>query len=152
MLQCIYPGGRTIDCTFDELERKKRTTDDDTGLIAEYFYVGPARVAQRDYGNNTRTTYKYDGIDNPDDDFGVKRIIGTTHSVVADGTIIDEREYTWDRMYNKTKREDVRIGGPRFKHAYEYDSIYRLRRTVVTDRDGTVSSTCLRACLAIRIA
>jgi len=70
MLSCIYPSGRTIINTFDELERKSAVADAD-GLIASYAFVGPGRVAQRDYGNNARLSYAYDGI---------KRIVATTHA------------------------------------------------------------------------
>ena len=59
--------------------------------------------------------------------------MGTLHTRIADGTVIDVREYKWDPMYNKTRREDVRDGGPRLRHAYAYDAIYRLGETVVTD-------------------
>ena len=133
--QCTYPGGRVITCTFDELDRKK-TISDTLGTVATYDYVGPRRVERREYGNGTRTEYTYDGITgiaNPPGDFGVRRIIGTTHSVIG-GPIIDSRIYAWDRMYNKLKREDVRPG-PRLEHTYEYDDIYRLTRTVVTDEN-----------------
>ena len=134
-LLCIYPGGRTITCTFDELERKK-TISDQAGDIAQYFYIGPGRVEQRDYVNGTRCIYTYDGITgipNEPGDFGVKRIVRTMHFKIAGGVIIDDRTYTWDKMYNKTQRKDIRAGGPQLTHDYTYDSIYRLVRTVVTN-------------------
>ncbi|MHC4414366.1 MAG: RHS repeat domain-containing protein [Planctomycetota bacterium] len=135
MTRCVYPSGRTITCTYDELERKK-TVSDASGHIASYDYVGPGRVARREYTNGTRTDYTYDGITgipNPPGDFGVKQIIGTHHRRIADDAVLDERTFTWDRMYNKTQRADVRAGGPRLTHNYAYDPIYRLVRTVVTD-------------------
>ncbi len=133
-LTCTYPGGRIITTEYDELERKK-TISDGGGTIATYAYVGPGRVERREYGNGTRTDYTYDGITgtpNPANDFGVKRIIGTTHSVIAGGAIVDDRTFTWDKMYNKTQRKDIR-GGPRLTHDYTYDDIYRLVHTRVTD-------------------
>lgn len=61
MLSCTYPGGRKIGCTYDALDRKATITDDTNAaagqsglLIADYKYIGRYRVAQRDYGNNTR--------------------------------------------------------------------------------------------------
>lgn len=137
---CRYPGGREITTTFDELERKK-TISDQNGLIARYDYVGPRRVARREYGNNTRTEYTYDGItgiSNPPGDFAVKKIVRTRHTHIATANVIDERTYTWDRMYNKTQRKDVRATGPQLTHDYAYDSVYRLNHTVVTDALGAV--------------
>ncbi|MCK4340748.1 MAG: RHS repeat-associated core domain-containing protein [Phycisphaerae bacterium] len=141
MVQQTYPGGRTITGTHDELERNKTTTDGATGLIAAFDYVGTDRVARCDLGNGTRTEYTYDGITgvpNPPDDFGVKRIIQKRHTRVADSAVLDDRVFTWDRMYNKTRRADVRTGGPRLTHDYGYDAFYRLRHTLVTEGDGGV--------------
>jgi len=136
-LTCTYPGGRIITTTYDELNRKKTITDDDAGPpppIATYFYIGPGRVERRDYGNGTRTDYEYDGVlPNPPNDFAVKRIIHTKHTRIGDGTVIDDRNFTWDRMGNKTQRKDVRAGGPGLTHDYAYDAVYRLVHTVVTD-------------------
>ena len=135
MTQCTYPGGRQISCTFDALERKEIISDQD-GEIAKYFYIGPSRVERRTYGNNTQTDYTYDGIteiDNPDNDFGVKRIIQTKHTKTDDDTIIDDRTFTWDPMYNKTSHSDIRSSGTELTHNYSYDSIYRLRNTIVTE-------------------
>ncbi len=139
-LRCIYPSGRVVTTVYDELDRKKIISDSN-GLIAEYLYVGPGRVEQREYGNGTRTDYSYNGIQgvpNPPNDFGVKRIIRTRHTRIGDGLVIDDRTYTWDRMYNKIQRKDVRVGGPGFVHDYSYDPIYRLVRTVATDPKGVV--------------
>ena len=141
MTFCTYPGGRTVTCTFDELERKKIISDQN-GQIAEYFYIGPSRFERRTYGNGTQTDYSYDGItdiENPENDFGVKRIIQTKHTKTDDGTILDDRTFTWDRMGNKTSRSDIRSGGPQLTHTYSYDSVYRLIHTVVTDADANVS-------------
>jgi RHS repeat-associated protein len=138
--QCTYPGGRVITCTYDDLERKK-TISDPNGIIAAYDYIGPDRVERREFGNGTRTDYTYDGIigiPNPPGDFGVKRIVRTAHSKISDGTIIDDRTYTWDPMYNKTQRKDVRAGWPGLTHDYTYDSVYRLVHTTVTCSYGAV--------------
>ena len=132
--QRTYPGGRVISTTYDELERK-RTISDASGMIASYDYVGPGRVTRRDYGNGTRAEYRYDGISgtpNAAGDFGVKRITATTHSKIADSTILDDRTYTWDHMGNKTQHKDVRGGGPLLTRDYGYDSVYRLVRSVKT--------------------
>jgi YD repeat-containing protein len=135
-----------------------------TGLIATYDFVGPGRVQRRTYNaNGTRCDYDYDGVslvpggpvNNDMGDFGVKRITRTRHTVAGvtcasdidcpTGTtcqtatstcIVDDRTYTWDRMFNKTQRKDVRPGGPQLTHDYEYDNAYRLVHTVVNDDSG----------------
>ncbi|MFQ5502336.1 MAG: DUF6531 domain-containing protein, partial [Phycisphaerae bacterium] len=134
-LTCTYPGGRVVTCTYDELDRKINISDG-AGTIATYDYIGPSRVERREYGNGTRVDDTYDGITgipNPPGDFGVRRIIGTTHTRIADGSIIDDRSYIWDAMYNKTQRKDARLGGPELTHVYVYDPIYRLTRTTVSN-------------------
>ena len=119
MISCTYPGGRVVSCTFDELERKKAISDQN-GLVATYDYIGPNRVEQRDYSNNTRCTYEYDAV---------KRITRTTHLTDPAGTatVFDDRSYSWDPMYNKTSRNDELPDG--VARAFTYDSIYRLAKS-----------------------
>ncbi|MFC1573029.1 RHS repeat-associated core domain-containing protein, partial [Candidatus Eisenbacteria bacterium] len=132
---CTYPGGREVTCSYDALDRKQAISDQ-YGSIATYWYIGPGRIEQREYPkplwqHTTRTSFGYDWV---------KRITRTTH-VRGRGSaaeIIDARTYAWDAMSNKVERADIRAGGPRLKHRYAYDSIYRLRRTVVTDPTPTV--------------
>lgn len=127
MLSCTYPGGRRIITSYDELERKRLITDQ-FGPIAEYKYIGPNRVERRDYANNTRCTYQYDGV---------KRMTRSTH--VFDpaniARVFDDRSYTWDAMYNKTSRRDLLPNG--LAHNYTYDSIYRLTRSIKTPTSGS---------------
>jgi RHS repeat-associated protein len=136
-LACTYPGGRIIERAYDALERVGAITDatdpKNPAAVATYQYIGPARVERREYGNGTRTDYAYDGIDNDPGDFGVRMIVGTKHTKIAGGSVIDDRAFAWDREQNKTRREDLRAGGPRFRHAYAYDDLYRLGATTVTD-------------------
>lgn len=145
-LEISYPGGRTIGCTYDALNRKK-VINDTTGIVqplAAYDYVGPERVERRAYGNNTRTEFTYDGITgvpNPPNDFGVRQVISSLHVNQSSGAIIDERTYTWDPMDSKTRREDTATG-PRLRHAYTYDDLDRLVRTVVTNEN--LPATTLR--------
>lgn len=129
ILSCMYPGGRTITCTYDALDRKK-VISDGAGTIATYDYIGPSRVERRDYGNNTRTAYSYDGV---------RRIVGTTHTRDPNGTpiVFDDRTYTWDAMYNKTSRTDVLIDRT---HEYTYDSIYRLTKTEITEAGSPIDT------------
>jgi len=130
--QLSYPGGRVVNTTFDELERMK-TTGDTNGMIATYNYVGPRRVARRDYGNGTLSEYSHNGlagVPNPTGDFGSRNIVRTRHTKVADASVVDDRTYTWDRIGNKTARKDVRLGGPQIAQAVGYDSVYRMTRSI----------------------
>jgi len=127
MLSCTYPGGRRIVTSYDELDRKNHIVDQ-FGPIAEYKYIGPNRVERRDYANNTRCTYQYDGV---------KRMTRSTHVFDPANTarVFDDRSYTWDAMYNKTSRRDLLSNG--LAHNYTYDSIYRLMRSIKTPTSGS---------------
>jgi YD repeat-containing protein len=138
-LTCTYPSGRVLSYNYDALDRMASVSEGPV-LIANYLYVGPDRVALQQYGNGSRSTFTYDGIQgvpNPPNDFGVRRIVGITHSSGA--TPVDTREFTWDRMYNKTERRDTRAGGPRLRHAYGYDDAYRLTSGLTEDGFGIVT-------------
>ena len=127
LLSCTYPGGRIVNCDYDELDRKREISDDD-GLLATYDYVGRTRVARRDYdGNGTQLNVQYDGITgipNAPGDFGVKEIIRTTHTNINTNTPIDDRSYVWDSMTNKLQQRGLLAGD--VTRDYTYDSIYRL--------------------------
>lgn len=132
LLTCQYPSGRIITNEYDALKRKRAIRDAE-GLIAEWWFVGPSRVARRDYRNGTRTEWEYDGlagVPNPPGDFGSRRIVRTHHFRVADGSTIDDRHYTWDRAGNKTGRRETRAGGT--TQTFTYDSAYRLFRSTRT--------------------
>jgi RHS repeat-associated protein len=115
-VQCIYPGTRQIDCTFDLLNRVD-TISDTTGLIASYDYVGPDRTQRRMHGNDTHFSLLYDSI---------KRVTNTTHQKEMGefDVIFDARQYSWDAMHNKLSRQNLLLGGA--THTYQYDSIYRM--------------------------
>lgn len=132
----LYPSGRVVRQTFDSLERLQTVSDED-GEIASYAYVGPSRVARRDTRNGVRMAYQYDGVTgvpNPVGDFGVKRIIATTHTRVADGTVLDNRAYAWDRAGNKTALTERHEGGER--RVFAYDSVNRLVQSARTPASG----------------
>jgi len=136
MLACLYPSGRSITNTFDQLERLK-TVGDAEGMIATYAYVGPGRVKQRDYKNGVRMSYAYDGITgvaNPAGDFGVKQIVRTTHARIVDAAVLDDRAYTWDRAGNKTSHYELHTDGS--QRDYAYDSVNRLIRSERTPATG----------------
>ena len=131
-LSCTYPGGRAVSYTYDAASRVK-TISDGGGAIASYDYIGPSRPERRDYGNGTRMLIEYDGISNAPGDFGVKKVVRTTHSTIATGAVIDDRTYTWNPTSSKTRRKDIRAAGPRLTHDYSYDAIERLVHTAVSN-------------------
>ncbi|MEO1128227.1 MAG: RHS repeat-associated core domain-containing protein, partial [Planctomycetota bacterium] len=138
-LQIIYPSGRTIDYTYDSLERIIDVTDSVGGPVAEYDYVGRHRTERRETGAGTRTDYTYDGIlgvPNPAGDLGVRRIVEKTHTLIGGGTIIDDRAILWDPERNKASSTDRRVGGPEATHTYAYDAVDRLIQTDVIDGGG----------------
>lgn len=131
--QCTYPGGRVMTTTYDELNRKK-VISDQGGMIAAYEYIGPQRVLHRDYRNNTRLDYSYDGLVNDPSDFGVKNVIRTRNTFDPNGvnTTLDERTFAWDSVGNKSQRADVLSGGSMTAFNYEYDRNDRMIRSVRT--------------------
>jgi YD repeat-containing protein len=135
-----YPSGRLIQQTFDALERLASVADAD-GVIASYAYVGPGRVARRDTRNGVRMTYQYDGITgvpNPAGDHGVRQIIATTHTRVADAVVLDDRAYAWDRGGNKIELSERHAGGEH--RVFAYDSVNRLIRSVRTPAAGAAET------------
>jgi RHS repeat-associated protein len=126
ILSCVYPGGRVLNYTHDELERKQQVSDE-RGLIVDYRYVGPGRVAQRDYGNGTRWQPRYDGITgtpNEPGDFGVKQLSRNRHVRNSDGLNLVDEAYKFDPSYNKVSTTNQLSGSP--AEEYSYDSINRL--------------------------
>ncbi|MCB9850768.1 MAG: RHS repeat protein [Phycisphaerales bacterium] len=129
--QCVYPGGRVIDRAYNGVNRLSSISENGSS-IATFSYVGAGRKQFRQLGNGSQTFYAYDGVTgvpNPAGDFGVGLPVSITHLHPITGQI-DAREYRWDPMYNRTVRSDsVSL----IEHEFEYDSTYRLTRTVVTD-------------------
>ncbi|MEW6746192.1 MAG: RHS repeat-associated core domain-containing protein [Planctomycetota bacterium] len=126
--RCTYAGGRTIETTYDDLERKKTISDASSGIIASYDYIGPLRVERRVPGNGVESVTEFDGA---------RRITRTTHTFDRGGvgTVLDDRSYAWDPVYSKTARMNLMPGGTDF--SLEYDARYRLVRATVTDTNGS---------------
>ena len=127
-LRCTYPSGREITCDYDELNRKRRIADA-RGALAAYRYLGPSRLAAREIlGSEPAliTSYAYDEI---------KRLVGMNHKAGAGEPPLIDQKYAWDQMHNKTLRADVRNGTSVLRRAYAYDSAYRLRQSLVSERE-----------------
>jgi RHS repeat-associated protein len=123
----VYPSGRRIVRTYDEVNRLSTVKDAVSATdLAQYHYAGQRRIEFRDYPiADTRLIYSYDGA---------KRLTGTHHFRIAAGTTIDLRSVTWDRASNKTSRLNVVTG---LLHEYDYDSGYQL---VASHRSGAGTS------------
>lgn len=104
-----YPNGRILDFTFDPEDRLNSVTDRGAALpIADYDYIGVARVAQRSYpGNGTRVSYLNDA-GNADVGFdGLRRTVQVRH-LRADNSLVVGFEHTYDRINNKLIEEKLR--------------------------------------------
>jgi RHS repeat-associated protein len=132
-LRCVYPGGRTIDLTYDRLDRAK-TVSDQAGLIGECFWIGPGlRELRRNYANNTRLSF-LDDAGAADIGYDAVQRIARLRHLLPGGQPFADREYGYNRM-------DMRTFERRREHAgltdrYTYDSTYRLARTGL-DQDGS---------------
>ncbi len=136
-LTFLYPGGRLLATTYDELDRIS-TLADGPGLVASYAYVGADRVERRTFGNGTRLDVTHDGvtgIPNTGGDFGFKQVTRHRHSVESSGAAIDDRTFAWDPMQRKNTRSDELTG---VTHRYGRDGLHRLISTEVTDASNTV--------------
>jgi RHS repeat-associated protein len=126
LLTCTYPGGRVVNVTYDELDRK--ATISASAMSATYNYFGPKRVEERDYGNGTRAAFAYDGN---------RRVTNTVHT----GTVvpfIDSRAYAWDAANNKTAANDM-LAPTLDSRSFSYDSVGRLVQSVTANVGPTVA-------------
>ncbi len=93
------------------------------GSIAEYTYIGPARVLERAYANGVRLTYLDDaGITDVGYD-GLRRPVQLRH-LRADNSLVVGFTHTYDRMNNKL--DEVKLHDTANSEEYDYDSAYRL--------------------------
>lgn len=134
-LGLIYPDARRINASFDGLERLDGLTDaNGARLIADYDYIGPARVLERRYGNGTRLSY-HDGNGNDVGYDGLKRRIGIFHRR-ADDSLIAGFQHAFDKEDNRRFEQDL------FRNTadvFEYDSAYRVTRSTLGLADSAVN-------------
>jgi RHS repeat-associated protein len=162
--ELIYPDGRVVESTYDELNRLLTCKDQgQSSAIAEYHYIGPSRVAKLELQNGTRLTHLEEdsngnvfdpGYDNLrrttlkrwEDDSGTlgngNRIVGFQHLQDKDGDgNVDEPGY--DRMNNKLLEEKTH--DPDNSEVYDYDSVYRVtafeRGTLNNAKDAIATQT-----------
>lgn len=134
----LYPSGTSITRTYDELEQLESIRKNGT-RIAAYQYVGANRFEQIELGNGTRTRFGYNGVSgipNADNDFGQRLINRTTHST-RDGRVFDDRSYTWNQAYHKTRRQEITPDARNpLNQAFSYDSTYRMQQSIQSDANG----------------
>jgi RHS repeat-associated protein len=118
-LASTYPGGRTVNYTYDRLNRRQMVTNA-AGLIAAYSYIGPGRVERRDYGNGTRMLIDYDAI---------RRLTNHSHLVISSGTNFESRGYAWDAAHNQTAMTD-RLAPALDARTFSYNSLNQLTQSV----------------------
>jgi RHS repeat-associated protein len=139
LLRCVYPGGREILCQYDANNRISRIADTE-GNIAEYQYVGENRVEQVSLGNGVTKRLTYNGARgraNAEGDLGVRQATSVSH-VDASGNVLDERNYRWDSLYNKSSRESSVAG--ELDYRFERDSVYRLTQSERRNPTGVPAS------------
>ena len=120
-----YPDGRTLEATYDKLDRLATVLDSGAPLaIAEYDYVGRARVLQRSYPiNGTRETYLNDAGNTDVGYDGLRRVVKLRH-LRTDQSLIVGFDHSFDRMNNK--KIEKKLHGLSNSELYKYDSAYRL--------------------------
>jgi RHS repeat-associated protein len=109
-----YPSSKVITFVPDELNRNAQIQDSQSNNIAEYGYVGPWRVNQRDYLNGTRLSVDYDAS---------RRVTSYSSENTISSTLVAGFEYAYNnedfKLYEKRTYENK-------GDAYLNDSIYRL--------------------------
>lgn len=129
----VYPNERTIEITFDKLDRidtisdANQSTSSQQEPIADYDYIGPDRVLERVYANGVRLTHLNDNRTQASGFDRLKRVVSHEH-INRQSSLIAGFDYTYDRTNNKLSEKESRPGEPARDEGYEFDSAYRLTR------------------------
>jgi RHS repeat-associated protein len=128
----VYPNGRQVGFTHDRLHRIKAIRDAPAAQpLVSYDYIGPRRVARRDYQNGAALTYVTGIQPTPDPGYdGGRQPVLHRHALPAGGAVASFA-YNYDRSGNKLAEVRQHEGDQR--EAYRYDSIYRLVGVERTD-------------------
>ena len=137
-----YPNDRKLNYSYDALDRIK--TIQDSGVnstIAQYNYVGPWRVLERQYQNGVRLTY-LDNAGAQDIGYdGARRMIAQRH-LRADNSLVAGFTHIYDRVDNRRDRE--KLHSPGNSEVYSYDSASRItsaqRGMLTGTKDGLAGS------------
>ncbi len=132
-LTMSYPGGRTLDCAYDAIDRPVGVSESGASIVG-YSWIGPGvdRPLKRTHGNGTYLSLLNDA-ENTDigyDQF--KRIDRLRH--IFDETVQVDRDYEYNRADHRTG--ETRIDDAMLADLYTYDSLYRLVQTDVDTGGG----------------
>lgn len=124
-----YPGGRTVALTSDEVNRLDVLTDSYTGTT-RYDYLGPSRLLNRIYPNNTKLTMLGGSGDTAVSGYdGARRVVDFAHrTTVGMQASVAEFTYGYDAVDNRLfERRLHEPSGAHWKgERYGYDAAYRL--------------------------
>lgn len=136
--QLEYPGGRTVDYLYNELDEVTTVTSSPGGgapsvTLATLAYDGPGRIARMARGNGVNTRFNWNGMQNPANaagDFGWRQITLINHQSSGGGPTIDRRSSVYDRNQNKTRRQQLvpfPVGVPALTtNLFAYDALNRM--------------------------
>jgi len=124
-LGLTYPNGRQLEMAYDGLDHPAAIRNQGSASnIADYKYIGPARVLERTYANGTRLLLHDDSGRDVGYD-GIKRTVQMRHSD-ADAVLLAGYGYAYDKQHNRRYELNQFLT---VADVYEYDSAYRLTRT-----------------------
>ncbi len=131
-----YPSGRRVTFTYDRIDRINTVRDDGAEQpIADYDYIGRARVAQRRYPlNKTRMTFLNDAGNTDAGYDGIRRPVQLRH-LREDNSLLIGFAQSYDRTNNKLVEE--KLHAKRESELYHYDSADRL----IEFQRGSLSQT-----------
>ena len=119
-----YPNSRQINYTYDFLERIQTIQDAGaTTNIAQYTYIGPQRVLQRQYQNGTRLSY-LDNTGMTDIGYDAVRRTVMRRDLHSDNSLVVGFAHAYDRENNKSNENKLHV--PTNSESYGYDSVYRI--------------------------
>jgi RHS repeat-associated protein len=134
----VYPNGRTIEMTFDKLDRidtisdASRLASAEQFPIVDYDYIGQDRVLERTYDNGVRLTHLNDDRTQASGYDAVKRLVSHRH-FNKQGSLIAGSDYSYDRVSNRLSEKESQGDKQVRAESYKYDSEYRLTEF---NRDG----------------
>jgi RHS repeat-associated protein len=120
-----YPDDRLVRFSYDKLHRCRSVQDDGAAKpLVTYDYIGPRRLARREFQNGTILAYLKTG--GADQDVGydrAQRLVLHKH-VLPSGKLAASFAYSYDRVGNKTS--EVAQHENNQQERYSYDSASRL--------------------------
>ena len=121
--ECTYPGGRTITCAFDAIDRCV-STGDSSAKIWTSSWIGPGyRELERTNSNGTSLSF-LDDTGTSDIGYDAVKRIARLRCFDTGQTAFVDREMTYNRANVRTSERRQDDFGQ--VDQYEYDSLYRL--------------------------